>query len=70
MSRAEAIKRLCAVMGTVNNRLTDWRAAADCVCIDRKPHVVSDADYRNDGVALEFIERAVFESLAKIGGAR
>lgn len=60
MTREEATARLCKLMDAVNVALTDSREPADCIC----EHT---SDYRNSGTALEFVEEAVREALAKRG---
>jgi hypothetical protein len=47
-------------MAGVNARLTAHHSPADCFCGETDPI----GDYRNDGVAIEFIERAVDAALA------
>jgi hypothetical protein len=61
-----AIGRLCGLMGAVREQLG---GAADCIC----PTSYRDpTGYRNDGKAIEFIERATQEALAALnrGGVK
>jgi hypothetical protein len=57
LTEAEAVARLCRLMAKVRDRLD---GPADCFCAGtyRDP-----TGYRNDGTAIEFIERATLAAL-------
>ena len=68
MTAAEVIERLCKLQAEVWHTL-GLHSAADCICGKSgfgAEHLCSDS-YRNDGEALEFIEKATREALAKRG---
>lgn len=67
MTRAEVIERLCKLQAEVASHV-GYENAADCFCGHRgfwNSPSYKEADYRNDGVALEFIEKAVRTALGK-----
>jgi hypothetical protein len=61
MTKQEVISRLCLLMTTVNEKITNYEDAADCICENQHKHIYSE--YRNSGKALEFIEKTVKEAL-------
>jgi len=65
MTRQEAIRRLCCLQSDVQSRL-GWDRAADCFCGESGFHGTdgyTGNHYRNDGQAVEFIERVVRDAL-------
>lgn len=69
MTRQEVIVRLCQLQTEAAEHV-GWEHAADCFCGQRNGFGISSDDpkfaddYRNDGAALEFIERAVRAAIA------
>lgn len=67
MTRTEVLERLCALHFEVADALGDWSHPADCFCEKKRQwDARALADYRNDGVSLEFIEKAVYAALKEI----
>lgn len=62
----EVIERLCILQSEVC-RADGCSHSADCFCGKSGfgPEHVRSSEYRNEGVALEFIEKAVREALGK-----
>ena len=56
----EAIRRLCILTGEVSKH-QNYQHAADCFCGERSGRT---EDYRNEGVALAFIEAATRAAMA------
>ena len=57
MTREEVIGRLCVLVSSVWRTLDPGHVtASDCFCRDA---VFGGVDYRNEGLALDFIEKAV-----------
>lgn len=69
MTRKEIIDRYCLLASEVWNRTIEPIHPNDCFCqaggLWNSPSY-SDDDFRNDGQALEFIERVVRAELARI----
>jgi len=66
MTRQEVIRRLCVLQEEVSRHLADYDNAADCFCKKGGFWIgayYSDAEYRNDGVSLEWIEHAVRDKI-------
>lgn len=68
MTRNEAIGRLCKLQKEVADHLDNWSNAADCFCCDPSMggRVADPSDYRNDGVALAWIEETVRARMGKV----
>lgn len=65
MKRKEVLERLCKLQGEVAAHV-GYDHAADCFCGQGgfwESPSYRESDYRNDGVALEFIEKAVRDAL-------
>lgn len=66
----DAIERLCKLQGVVTEHI-GYEYAADCFCGGGGFWGAKDYDgtfkngYRNDGAALEYIEKAVAEKMAR-----
>lgn len=70
LSAGDVVERLCALQSEVANYLDDWSSAADCFCgrggfwnATSGYGGTFEEGYRNDGKALEFIERVVREAI-------
>ncbi len=74
MTDKDVIARFCSLQAEVAEHLDDWSNAADCFCRDPARGGVARAGtlnyYRNDGVALEWIERVGREAIAREKEAR
>jgi len=70
MEAKEAIERLCKLQSEVQERVIGFDSSADCFCGEggfwkSEGYGGTFAEgYRNDGKAIEFIERAVREKIA------
>lgn len=64
LSKLGTARRLCDLLSTTNRRLTGYDELADCFCTTIP---IPEADYRNDGTALAFIEAAVEAALKAAG---
>lgn len=75
LSAADVIERLCKLQAEVYERTSDGCNAADCFCGKggfwgtKSYGGTFEEGYRNDGKALEFIERAVREALGKLSSS-
>lgn len=72
----DVIKRLCKLQEKVASHV-GWEYAADCFCghggfwtVHPTYDGTFDQGYRNDGVALEFIEQAVAEKIEREQASR
>jgi hypothetical protein len=66
MTREETIERLCKLVAVVWKQIDpESRSASDCFCHNARPHIsgLFPIEYRNEGEAIEFIERAVDQAL-------
>lgn len=66
MKANEVIKRFCELQAEVSEKAIGYQYASDCFCGQSgfgSHHVHSDS-YRNDGMSLEFIEKATRDALA------
>jgi hypothetical protein len=60
------IRRLCALQAHVCSEVLGYDHPADCFCGDEGFWPLEDPDdYRNDAVAVEFIENAVLVAIRK-----
>lgn len=66
MKRKQVIKRFCELQTRVCNDAIGWEHAADCFCADRMRPDGDGYNYQNAGKALEFIEQAVQEKIARM----
>ena len=66
MTREEVILRFCRLQAKVCQEAIGFSYAADCICAQRANGGVEIEEdlYRNDGKALEFIEKATEKAIA------
>ena len=65
MTQKEAIREACSIVGLAYYSIDNHRHASDGFC-DRCP-VGEWGEYRNDGIALDYVRRAVVEKLQRDG---
>ena len=70
MTREEVIARLCALQAEVVRATIGYNTANDCFCRDAERGGQDKMEFRSDGTALEFIERAVRGALYHQAGAK
>lgn len=64
------IRRLCALQAHVASEVVGYHQPADCFCGDEGFWPLESADdYRNAGLAVEFIETATLDAIAKTRAA-
>lgn len=64
MNKKESIEAVCAIVGLAYQSIGEFEHSSDCFC---SVGGIDDANYRNEGKAIEYVRLAVVRALKEDG---